>query len=138
MESADVVNGDSAARRSASDELCTAQEDLQVRGLCDLRHRASATEGAQAIVLAAAQLVANVEGAVVGAVPEEAHGNWEKTRVVLDKPGHFINALRRFPSTVDAGRLPYADVEAARQLLAAMPPVIEDETAMKLGRWAVA
>ncbi len=63
--------------------------------------------------------------------------SWSSVQKVMSKPGHFINAMRRFPYAVDSGRIPdSACTEVRRYLQAGAQPEPDAHTvAQQAHQW---
>lgn len=106
-----------------ADTLGEILEEISVKALLDFRDLGDAAQVAQAIMLATLSLIAgvdaNVKVTLSGLLKEAA---WPQVHLVLSKPGHFLNALRRFPEAVDSGLVPDANASAAQRFLATVFP----------------
>jgi len=98
-------------------QLNAAHQDISVKSLMDLRGILEASSVAQSISMAAIALVAGLDNTVEVGQDGLPPRTLEAILGALSKPGHLINALRRFPYAVDSGKVPDANIIEARQNL---------------------
>mmetsp|Transcript_10171 Transcript_10171/g.24994 ORF Transcript_10171/g.24994 Transcript_10171/m.24994 type:complete len:489 (+) Transcript_10171:142-1608(+) len=98
-------------RKLAYEGLAAPLERLSVKQIVDFRDQDTVSRPVQDGAEAAACLLAEVDNSLTleMANPVAARTgsrDWSDARKVMAKPGHYINAMRRFPYAVDSGRIP--------------------------------
>ncbi|CAL1129768.1 unnamed protein product, partial [Cladocopium goreaui] len=91
-------------------------DDVTVKNVLDFRNTTglSAEATATSAVCAVANLDDTVQMSIHSLNPDKP---WEGAMEVLNKPGHFINTLRRFPQAVFAKKVSEENIVAARHFL---------------------
>eukprot|EP00931_Biecheleriopsis_adriatica_P103027 TRINITY_DN77916_c0_g1_i1.p1 TRINITY_DN77916_c0_g1~~TRINITY_DN77916_c0_g1_i1.p1 ORF type:complete len:492 (+),score=133.30 TRINITY_DN77916_c0_g1_i1:38-1513(+) len=126
------------ARRSALEAITAAQEELSVKGILELQRLEQVSASARGVVGAALCLVAGTgdDAVQTSQIPS---ATWGDLRELLVKPGHVVTSLRRFPQSVDSGRVPEGDVINSRRCLevagAFSPPAEESALVKGLQDW---
>lgn len=92
-------------------------DDVTVKNVLDFRNTTglSAEATATSAVCAVANLDDTVQMSIHSLNPDQP---WEGAMELLNKPGHFINTLRRFPQAVFAKKVSEENIVAARHFLA--------------------
>eukprot|EP00435_Cladocopium_sp_Y103_P012396 s885_g3.t1 len=92
-------------------------DDVTVKNVLDFRNTTglSAEATATSAVCAVANLDDTVQMSIHSLNPDQP---WEGAMELLNKPGHFINTLRRFPQAVFAKKVSEDNIVAARHFLA--------------------
>jgi len=125
------------ARRRAQDELSSSLEQLSVKSIIEFRGQKGVSQPVEQVAAAALCTIANIDDTVEcpdDGVPDRS---WAGAQAAMAKPGHFINALRRFPYAVDSGRMPDRNIDAAQECLEGLNPADLEETpcAQHLLQW---
>merc|ERR1719258_724030 len=102
-------------RKDVFDELAAALEAISVKGIIDFRNITVVPKLVEDVAVSVLSCVAHVDDvAEEDKVPPKS---WPAVQKVMAKPGHLINALRRYPYAVDAMRVQAADVKSAEKVL---------------------
>jgi len=102
-------------RKDVFDELAAALEAISVKGIIDFRNITVVPKLVEDVAVSVLACVAHVDDASDDdKVPPKS---WPAVQKVMAKPGHLINALRRYPYAVDAMRVQAADVKSAEKVL---------------------
>jgi len=93
-----------------------------VKGIMEMRNLSEVPE-VEAVGLAALRLL----GSHSSPLQDEAEissspSSWADVKRSMLKPGHFVNALRRFPYAADRGQVPESDLCDVEEILAEVPP----------------
>merc|ERR1719387_47253 len=102
-------------RKDVFDELAAALEAISVKGIIDFRNITVVPKLVEDVAVSVLSCVAHVDDASDDdKVPPKS---WPAVQKVMAKPGHLINALRRYPYAVDAMRVQAGDVKSAEKVL---------------------
>jgi len=104
-------------RRRAHEELQSSLEQLSVKSIIEFRGQIEVSSAVEQVAAAAVCTIANIDDTVEAADDALPDTSWAGAQAAMAKPGHFINALRRFPYAVDSGRMPDVNIGAAQQCL---------------------
>lgn len=122
------------------EELTAALDAISVKSMIDFRGRLEVPRPVESVAAASVALIAHVDESADHSSGSVAPRSWAAAQAAMAKPGHFINSLRRFPYAVDSGRMPDADVHAARFCLQDVSPehLASEPAALNLHKWVVA
>ncbi|CAD7944649.1 unnamed protein product [Amoebophrya sp. A120] len=98
-------------RKVAYDGLSAPLEKLSVKQIAEFREQPVVSKAVEQGSEAALSLVTEVDNTLAVDVSGR---DWDSARRVMGKPGHYINAMRRFPYAVDSGRIPDAAISRVR------------------------
>mmetsp|Transcript_36208 Transcript_36208/g.63798 ORF Transcript_36208/g.63798 Transcript_36208/m.63798 type:complete len:708 (+) Transcript_36208:116-2239(+) len=135
MEAAELKE----ARKQAFEELSAALDTISVKSIIDFRGRLEVPRPVESVAAASVALVARVDESAEDSSGSVVPRSWAAAQAAMAKPGHFINSLRRFPYAVDSGRMPDADVQAARSCLedVSREHLASEPAALNLHQWVV-
>lgn len=127
------------ARTHAFEELSVALEAISVKSIIDFKGRLEVPRPVESVASASVCLVARVDDSAEDHSGSVVPRTWAAAQAAMAKPGHFINSLRRFPYAVDTGRMPDADVQAARSCLedVSREHLANEPAALNLHQWVV-
>jgi len=127
-------------RRAAFEELGSTLEAISVKNLMEFRGRLEVPRPVQSVAVASVCMVARVDDTVEVGTDGLPPRTWEAVQANTAKPGHFVNSLRQFPYAVDSGRMPDANIYAARQCLEDVSPehLANEPMALRLYEWILA
>lgn len=127
-------------RRAAFEELGSTLEAISVKNLMEFRGRLEVPRPVQSVAVASVCMVARVDDTVEVGSDGLPPRTWEAVQANTAKPGHFVNSLRQFPYAVDSGRMPDANIYAARQCLEDVSPehLANEPMALRLYEWILA
>jgi len=101
--------------RSVFESLKDALEEISVKSILDFRSYGSGNRAAELVATAAVCAIANIDSTVrINIHSLDPDCPWPDALTVFNKPGHFINSLRRFPDAVDTNKVPEVNIVAAR------------------------
>ncbi|CAD7970207.1 unnamed protein product [Amoebophrya sp. A25] len=109
-------------RKDAYEALAGPLEKLSVKQIVDFREQKVVSKTVTAVTTATLSIIAEVDNTLLIDVRAAAGGRrdgvpmgWSSAQTVMQKPGHYINAMRRFPYAVDSGRIPDTAISEARK-----------------------
>jgi len=109
-----------AAMLDPKDRLNAALDRITVKGIVDFRGITEPVPEVEAVAIAALRLLGSQ--AEPDAAPLPLPQSWFEVKRALLKPGHFVNALRRFPYAAERGQIPESDLCDVEEVLAEVPP----------------
>lgn len=111
-----------SAHLQPKDRLNNALEEITVKGIVDFRGIAEPKPEVEAVAVAALRLLGLKHTASADAESSAPAESWADVKRALLKPGHFVNALRRFPYVAERGQVPEDDICDVEEVLAEVPP----------------
>eukprot|EP00747_Dinoflagellata_sp_TGD_P166423 gnl/TRDRNA2_/TRDRNA2_189185_c0_seq1.p1 gnl/TRDRNA2_/TRDRNA2_189185_c0~~gnl/TRDRNA2_/TRDRNA2_189185_c0_seq1.p1 ORF type:complete len:781 (-),score=176.42 gnl/TRDRNA2_/TRDRNA2_189185_c0_seq1:79-2421(-) len=110
-----------AAKADPSEILTDTLDMITVRNIVELRGLTEVPPAVAAVAIAALRLTG-----CLSKIPEDLGMDgadlWPQVRQIWSKPGHFVNALRRYPYSVDRGQVMESDICDAEEALVEVPP----------------
>lgn len=101
-----------------ADALREAFENLSLRSIVDFRNSGRGVLAAEATATAAACVIANLDDAVKLSIHKlDPDQTWIGALDVLSKSGQFLDSLKHFTASLNAGRVPEENIVAARHFL---------------------
>lgn len=93
---------DGVQRRKLYESISAPLEKISIKILLEFKLQAKVTQQIESLTAAIVKLIGEVDQSIE--IPLGKQG-WAQSQDAMSKPGHFINALRRFPYAVDSGRI---------------------------------
>lgn len=139
-QNAKSLLSESSERIDVRERLSDALDQITVRSVVSFRALLKVPVAVEAVTVAVLRLSSTGERVGNGDTAAPVPRNWEDARKVLLKPGHFVNALRRYAYTAEQGHVMESDRHHAEETLAdvqANGEVLAEvhETAGQLHEW---
>lgn len=96
------ANDSGAQRRKMYESISAPLEKISIKILLEFKLQEKVTSSVDSLVAAIVQLISEVDQSIEISPVKQG---WLRSQDAMSKPGHFINALRRFPYAVDSGRI---------------------------------
>eukprot|EP00930_Biecheleria_cincta_P095557 TRINITY_DN87506_c0_g1_i1.p1 TRINITY_DN87506_c0_g1~~TRINITY_DN87506_c0_g1_i1.p1 ORF type:complete len:792 (+),score=168.06 TRINITY_DN87506_c0_g1_i1:121-2496(+) len=130
----------SSQRIDVQERLSDALDQITVRSVVSFRALLKVPVAVEAVTVAVLRLSTTGERSGNGDAVAPLPKNWDDARKVLLKPGHFVNALRRYAYAAEQGNVCEADTHYAEEALSDVQAKGEmlaevHETAGQLHEW---